>query len=621
MISTIGSTPINQDLSGLTVHSLTDSDIGVMFNILGSPLGLQSGGTINGGMGGDLIIATGLGLNGPAVIGGGFVTFNSAITGTGGITLNSSFAELFGTNTYSGPTTIATGVTRTFAGGIPAGSAVTVTGNLDLLGTTLTIGSLSGSGVVDVGLGSVSYPDSTLTVGGDNTSTTFSGVYRHLLSVGSLVKVGTGTFTLSGANTYTGVTNVNAGRLDVNGSIVSATTVNAGGTLGGTGTINAPVNVNVGGVLSPGAGASTGILATGNLTFVAGSALAVAINGTTAGTQYDQVQVSGNATLGSASLQVTFGFTPSAGQTFTIVNIAGGALSGTFSITSPPGVVVVPTYNATNVVLTVLAVPPGAPTIGTATPGNGRATIAFTPPASNGGSAITGYTATCNPGNITAPGGAAATSIIVTGLTNSTPYVCSVTATNVAGTGPASGTVGVTPVAPAVTTFSGASATGTGTITASLAGGGAGCSFSAPQFIGAPPGTAPIPATTPGPRIVFAHGLFDFSATGCTVGSTVTFTVTYPTSIAGATFWKYGPTVGNPAHWYVMPATIVGNTATFSITDGGLGDDDLTANGTIVDPVGPGLGTAIPTLSEWMLALLAFAMLGSAAQYYARRRQ
>ncbi|MFA5628590.1 MAG: IPTL-CTERM sorting domain-containing protein, partial [Thiohalomonadaceae bacterium] len=48
----------------------------------------------------------------------------------------------------------------------------------------------------------------------------------------------------------------------------------------------------------------------------------------------------------------------------------------------------------------------------------------------------------------------------------------------------------------------------------------------------------------------------------------------------------------------------------FSITDGGLGDDDLTANGIIVDQGGPGVpgggGAApIPTLSEWALILLA----------------
>ena len=35
------------------------------------------------------------------------------------------------------------------------------------------------------------------------------------------------------------------------------------------------------------------------------------------------------------------------------------------------------------------------------------------------------------------------------------------------------------------------------------------------------------------------------------------------------------------------PATFAGNTVNLSITDGGLGDDDLTANGTIVDAGGP----------------------------------
>ena len=58
----------------------------------------------------------------------------------------------------------------------------------------------------------------------------------------------------------------------------------------------------------------------------------------------------------------------------------------------------------------------------------------------------------------------------------------------------------------------------------------------------------------------------------------------------------------------LLPAVIAGNTATFSITDGGLGDDDLTAHGTIVDQGGPGVSggaVSIPTLSEWALLSLA----------------
>jgi hypothetical protein len=94
--------------------------------------------------------------------------------------------------------------------------------------------------------------------------------------------------------------------------------------------------------------------------------------------------------------------------------------------------------------ITIQAQLPGAPTIGTATAGNAQATIAFTPPASNGGAPITSYTVSCTPGPVTASG--SASPITVTGLTNNTAYSCSVRATNSAGTGPASGTVSVTPL-------------------------------------------------------------------------------------------------------------------------------------------------------------------------------
>ena len=93
--------------------------------------------------------------------------------------------------------------------------------------------------------------------------------------------------------------------------------------------------------------------------------------------------------------------------------------------------------------------------------------------------------------------------------------------------------------------------------------------------------------------------------------STITMTIIYPGSIAGARYWKYGPQSGKPlAHWYVLSSNISGNTATFALTDGGVGDDDLTVNGTIDDQGGPGFGAdPIPTLSDLMLALLGLAVL------------
>jgi hypothetical protein len=89
---------------------------------------------------------------------------------------------------------------------------------------------------------------------------------------------------------------------------------------------------------------------------------------------------------------------------------------------------------------------PGAPTIGSATAGNGSASIAFTAPASNGGSTITGYTATCAAsGATTLTGTGTASPITVSSMTNGTTYSCSVTATNAVGTSAASAAVSVSP--------------------------------------------------------------------------------------------------------------------------------------------------------------------------------
>ena len=180
-------------------------------------------------------------------------------------------------------------------------------------------------------------------------------------------------------------------------------------------------------------------------------------------------------------------------------------------------------------------------------------------------------------------------------------------------------------VTAAQTSFTGPTATGTGNATVAISGGGATCGF-APQgngplqsaFFIAVQGHPKSPPTGSAPsQIAFPHGLLDFVLLSCTPGSNVAFTITYPGPLpAGTQYWKHGPTPSNAAaSWYVLPATITGNTATFTITDGGLGDDDRTANGTIVDQGGPGVppGTGAiqtPTLSEWAMLLLALLLMG-----------
>ncbi|MDH5388977.1 MAG: DUF4347 domain-containing protein [Gammaproteobacteria bacterium] len=125
----------------------------------------------------------------------------------------------------------------------------------------------------------------------------------------------------------------------------------------------------------------------------------------------------------------------------------------------------------------LLASVPDAPTIGIATAGDAQASVAFTPPATDGGSAILSYTATSSPGNLTSSG-CAVSPCTVTGLSNGTAYTFTVTATNTIGTSSASAasnsvtpkasqTVSFTSTAPAAT-VGGATYTPTATATSGL---------------------------------------------------------------------------------------------------------------------------------------------------------
>jgi len=101
------------------------------------------------------------------------------------------------------------------------------------------------------------------------------------------------------------------------------------------------------------------------------------------------------------------------------------------------------------------ATAPGSPTGVTATPGNGTATISWTPPANNGGSGITSYTVTPYIGSTaqtptTVSGSPLWTNTTISGLTNGTAYTFAVAATNAIGTGPPSSQSGeITPTSTA----------------------------------------------------------------------------------------------------------------------------------------------------------------------------
>ena len=169
---------------------------------------------------------------------------------------------------------------------------------------------------------------------------------------------------------------------------------------------------------------------------------------------------------------------------------------------------------------------PDAPIIGTATTGSAQATVSYTAPSSNGGSVITSYTATSNPGNITATVNQSGSGdITVTGLTNATDYTFTVTASNAIGTSLASGasnsvTTPNVPDAPAIGTATAVSGEATVPFTApSSDGGSAITSYTATSSPGAITGT------------ISQSGSGSITVTGLTSGTAYTFTVTATNAI------------------------------------------------------------------------------------------
>jgi autotransporter-associated beta strand protein len=244
-------------------------------------------------------------------------TFGGTISGSGAFQqLGAGTTTLTAPESYSGLTTIASGkLVLSGAGNIASSSGVLANGAFDISavsGAMTSIQSLSGSGSVALGAQAL-------------TLTNASGDFVGAIGGTGVVTLAAGKQTLSGINTYTGATNVNAGTLSVNGSIASSslTTVNAGGTLGGNGTVgNTTIN---GGTLAP--GNSIGTLAVqGNLVFTAAASYMVEVSPANA----DRTNVTGSAALGGATVKASFAPGTYVEKQYTILNAAGG-ISGTFN--------------------------------------------------------------------------------------------------------------------------------------------------------------------------------------------------------------------------------------------------------------------------------------------------
>lgn len=164
-------------------------------------------------------------------------------------------------------------------------------------------------------------------------------VWRNDISGhGGLTKQGIGTLVLTGANTYAGPTLVNQGRLAINGSLLSAVTVNDSGILGGNGSI-AALTAKSGGTVAPGNSIGT-LQVAGDVTFEPGSTYAVELSPTSS----DQIIASGKAVIEGATVSLSLENSPTLlttseaktllGNQYNILQAAGG-IEGRFGAVVP----------------------------------------------------------------------------------------------------------------------------------------------------------------------------------------------------------------------------------------------------------------------------------------------
>ena len=210
-----------------------------------------------------------------------------------------------------------------------ANATVNITDNVIITrsgsGAAIQFGALGGTSGSVVGPGNSTSSGNSYTIGGNNADATFAGTLKAD-GVNTFTKVGTGRWTLTGANTYTGGTVINGGLILANNTSGSATgtaavTINAGGALGGTGAVSGAVTVNAGGAIAPGSNSVGTVALKGGLTLNSGALLTIEIGATN-----DTVAVTGALVLGGV-IQVTnlTGFTAG---TYPIITYSG-ALSGT----------------------------------------------------------------------------------------------------------------------------------------------------------------------------------------------------------------------------------------------------------------------------------------------------
>lgn len=352
--------------------------------------------TVTGGLPGSSVNVTGASPN-ITVNPGATFTLNTRFT-SGTTTVNklgTGTLELGGANTSTGTLNLSGGTTRitrgvgngTDAGTLAFGSVNANTGGtLDLngRGETATLFALLGGSIIDSALPAGPYgataPGGYIQASGTSLYDLRSGtISARINGARNLDKTTTGTVTLSGRNSASGVTRITDGRLIVTGILNSIQTTQLGGS--GNPTVSGGILVNggilnvagagtdtntfddtgrvgqvqvIGGTLAPGAAddAVSGMfirgVAGGGLTVASGGTLEIDIAGGAAGTGYDQVRVSspGNAAAnnapatavslaGTLSVDLLGSFAPVDQQLFFIITQALNAVNVDPLIVSP----------------------------------------------------------------------------------------------------------------------------------------------------------------------------------------------------------------------------------------------------------------------------------------------
>jgi autotransporter-associated beta strand protein len=321
-------------------------------------------------------------------------TFSGLISGSGGLTkVGTGSFYLRGSNTYAGLTTInggsvlvsADGALGTAAAGTVVAAAssarlvfersvnyttaepVTINGSgFNGIGSLVGIGNSSFAGPITLGSPSViaAYPagfslrlDGTISTAGNALALKGTGNFTVAGVVGgsgALTKEGTGIVTLSNSNTYSGTTTVSGGSMLVTGSTAGSTvTVQAGANLGGTGSVG-PAILN-GGSMNP--GVTLGILSGTTANFSSGGGLTIQLQGyTTAGAQFDRLQLSDALVLGGTSrltLDLAGLSTTGTAAGIALYGSRSGAFGGPDLVNNPNNYLACLSYGATSLDVTI----------------------------------------------------------------------------------------------------------------------------------------------------------------------------------------------------------------------------------------------------------------------------